>query len=129
VDSLFIKVDQHGDEVWTTASGSPDMLDIPMAVTQTADGGYLAAGWWTKDLSGRSPELIAITKIDPDGKLVWERTIKPAGQHNILRAWLQLQDGSCLLVGSRLTRHFEIYLMKVDVGAGRSAYLGQLPPV
>jgi hypothetical protein len=33
-----------------------------------------------------------------------------------------------LLVGSRLTQKFEIYLMKVEVGATGSAYLGQTPP-
>lgn len=126
-DFLFVKVDQQGQDVWTSTFGDPAMMDYPMAVTQTADGGYIAAGDWIKDWSGASVGLISITKIGPDGKLVWEKTIKPAGRHNVLRTWLQLADGSCLLVGSRLTQKFSIYLMKVDVGVS-SAYLGQTPP-
>jgi len=128
VDFLLIKVDQQGNEVWSSQFGDPTMVDYPMVVTQTADGGYIAAGDWVKDLSGRSPGLISIARIDAGGQLVWERTIKPAGQHNVLRSWLQMDDGSCLLVGSRLTRQFEIYLMKVDVGMTGSTYLGQTPP-
>ncbi|MGB5845524.1 MAG: PQQ-binding-like beta-propeller repeat protein [Anaerolineales bacterium] len=127
-DFLFIKVDQQGNEIWTSAFGDPVMMDYPMSVTQAADGGYIAAGDWIKDMSGASLGLISITKIDSDGKLVWEKTIKPAGQHNVLRTWLQLADGSCLLIGSRLTQRFEIYLMKVDIGASSNAYLGQTPP-
>ncbi len=127
-DFLFIKVDREGKDVWTSQFGDPTMLDYPMVVTQSADGGYIAAGDWVKDFSGRYPSAISVAKIASDGELVWEKTIKPAGQHNILRSWLQLEDGSCLLVGSRLTRQFEIYLMKVDVGTGSSAYLGQTPP-
>ena len=127
-DFLFIKVDQAGKEVWVSQFGDPQMIDYPWVVTQTPDGGYIAAGGWIKDWSGRSIGLISITKIDADGKLVWEKTIKPAGRENIMRAWLQLKDGTCLLVGSRLTQKFEIYLMKVDVGLAGSAYLGQTPP-
>ncbi len=127
-DFLLIKVDQQGDEVWISQFGDLTMMDYPMVVTQIADGGYIAAGDWVKDLSGRSPGLISIAKIDSAGNLIWERTIEPAGQHNVLRSWLQLDDGSCLLVGSRFTRQFEIYLMKVDAGAAGSAYLGQTPP-
>ncbi len=126
-DFLFIKVDQQGKDVWTSNFGDPVMMDYPMAVTQAADGGYLAAGDWSKDMSGTPSGLISITKIDRDGKLVWEKTIKP-GRHNVLRTWLQLADGTCLLVGSRLMQRFEIYLMKVDVGASSNAYLGQTPP-
>ncbi len=127
-DFLFIKVDQAGKDVWVSQFGDSKMIDYAMVVTQTADGGYVAAGHWIKDWSGRSVGLISITKIDADGKLVWEKTIKPAGRENVMRAWLQLKDGTCLLVGSRLTQKFEIYLMKVDVGALGSAYLGQTPP-
>ena len=127
-DFLFVKVDQQGAEVWSSQFGDPKMMDYPMVVTQTADGGYIAAGDWVKDFSGRSPAAISITKIDPNGKLVWEKTIQPAGQHNVLRSWMQLKDGSCLLVGSRRTQKFEVYLMKVEVGMAGSAYLGQTPP-
>ena len=126
-DFLFIKVDQQGQDVWISKFGDPDMMDYPISVTQTADGGYIAAGEWIKDMSGTAPGSISITRIDRDGNLVWERTIKPAGHENVLRTWIQLADGSCLLVGSRLTQRFEIYLMKVDVGEN-TAYLGQVPP-
>jgi hypothetical protein len=127
-DFLFIKVDQAGKDVWVSQFGDPNMIDHPVLVIQTADGGYMAAGNWIKDWSGRFGGAISMTKIGPDGKLVWEKVIKPAGRENVMRGWLQLADGNCLLVGSRLTQKFEIYLMKVDVGMAGSAYLGQTPP-
>jgi hypothetical protein len=127
-DFLFIKVDQQGKEVWSSQFGDPKMIDYPKVIVQTPDGGYIAVGDWLQDLSGRSPGLIAIAKIDAVGKLVWEKTIKPTGRENVLRGWLQLEDGNCLLVGSRLTQKFEIYMMKVEVGLAGSAYLGQTPP-
>ncbi|MCX6068088.1 MAG: hypothetical protein NT121_20455 [Chloroflexi bacterium] len=127
-DFLFIKVDQQGKDVWSSQFGDPKMIDYPKVIAQTPDGGYIAAGDWFKDLSGRSPGLISIAKLDASGKLVWEKTFKPAGRENTVRSWLQLEDGSCLLVGSRLTQKFEIYLIKMDVGSGSSAYLGQTPP-
>lgn len=127
-DFLFIKVDQQGADVWSSQFGDPKMMDYPMLVTQTADGGYIAAGDWIKDWSGTSPGLVSITKIDAAGNLMWEKTIKPTGKHNVLRSWLQLEDGNCLLVGSRLSQKFEIFMMKVDVGAASSTDLGQTPP-
>jgi len=127
-DFLFIKVDQQGKDVWISQFGDPKMIDHPVMVTQTTDGGYMAAGHWIKDWSGRSIGEISFTKIGPDGKLVWEKTIKPAGREIVLRSWLQLADGNFLLVGSRMTRQFEINLMKVGMGIENSAYLGQTPP-
>lgn len=127
-DFLFIKVDQDGKDVWVSQFGDANMVDHPISVIQTADGGYMAAGTWIKDWSGRFIGAISITKIDPDGKLVWKKTIQPAGRENVIRGWLQLENGIYLLVGSRLTQKFKIYLMTVDVGAGSSAYLGQTSP-
>jgi hypothetical protein len=127
-DFLFIKVDQAGQDVWVSQFGDPKMIDHPVLVIQTPDGGYIAAGVWIKDWSGRSIGAISITKIGPDGKLVSEKTVKPSGRENVIRGWLQLADGNCLLVGSRRTQKFEIYLMKVETGATVSAYLGQTPP-
>ncbi len=127
-DFLFIKVDEQGQEVWLSTFGDPNMLDYPMSVAQTADGGYLAAGDWVKDFSGANPARISLTKIDANGQLQWEKTVQPSGRHNVLRTWLQLADGNFLLVGSRFGQKSEIYLLKVAAGEPGSAYLGQMPP-
>ncbi|PKO14096.1 MAG: hypothetical protein CVU39_16090 [Chloroflexi bacterium HGW-Chloroflexi-10] len=129
VDFLFIKVDQQGSEIWARNFGDTDMIDYPMAVTQTADGGYIAVGDWVKDWSGRYPGSISIVKLDQNGEPVWQKIIKPKSGHNILRGLVQLSDGSCLIGGSKqVNQQFDIFLLKVDIGAGSSAYLGQTPP-
>lgn len=128
-DFFFIKVDLQGEEVWTSHFGDPDMMDYPMVVTQSADGGYIAVGDSVKDFSGRYPGSISVTRLDQDGNMVWLKTIKPNSGHNILRALVQLADGSCLLAGSKLVgQQFDIFLMTVDMGVNGSAYLGQTPP-
>ncbi len=128
-DFLFIKVDQQGDEIWISTFGDPEMVDYPQVAAETADGGYIALGEWVKDWSGSYPASISIAKIDASGQPVWQEVIKTASQHSILRAILQHPDGSSLIVGSKMMRgKFDIFLMKVDIGASSSAYLGQTSP-
>lgn len=116
-DFLLIKVDAQGNELWNSIFGDPIMMDYPMLVTETGDGHYIAVGEWIKDWSGRSQPEIAIAKIDPNGKPVWQETIKTSSQHNMFRALLTLRDGNCLILGSRMdNRIFDIFLMKVNVG-------------
>lgn len=129
IDFLFIKVDDQGQETWRSTFGDPKMMDYPMRVIQTADGGYIAAGDWIKDFSGQNPGEVSITKIDANGQLLWEKTVKPGGRHNVLRGWLQQADGSYWLTGSRFGQGSEVYLLSIsgDTAAG-SGYLSQTPP-
>jgi len=115
-DHLFIQVDDQGQDIWMSTFGNPEVIDYPLLVTPTGDGGYLAAGYWIKDLSGRYPGEIALTRIDAAGQLLWKKTIKPGGRHNVLRAWTQLEDGSLILMGSRFGADSQIYLLKVSAG-------------
>ena len=128
-DYLFIKVNQQGEEVWTSNFGDPDMIDYPMVVAQTVDGGYVAAGELVKDWSGIYPGAISVVKLNQDGMPIWQEVIKSESGHNILRAMVPLPDGSCLIAGSKLMgQQFDAFLTKMEVGAGSSAYLGQTPP-
>jgi hypothetical protein len=127
-DFLFIRVDEQGDELWRNVFGNPDMIDYPQVVAETPDGGYLAAGEWVKDWSGRHPASIAIAKIDANGQPLWQEVIKNGSSHSMLRTMLRHPDGSYRVVGSKLKgQQFDIFLMKVDIGDSL-AYLGQTPP-
>jgi hypothetical protein len=42
-DSLFIKIDPEGNELWTSTFGDPEMIDYGMVLAETADGGCVAA--------------------------------------------------------------------------------------
>lgn len=115
LDFLFIKVDQEGNEIWNSQFGDPEMLDYAMVVTETVDGGFIAAGDWVKDFSGMAPQSISLTKIDSNGQKIWQSIIKPKNRHSMLRSLLQFSDGSLLLVGSRLKgQNFDIFLTKLD---------------
>ncbi len=128
-DFLFIKVDEQGNELWRNIFGVPDMIDYPQVVAETPDGGYLAAGEWVKNWSGSFPASIAIAKIDANGQPLWQEVIKNGSAHSMLRTMLRCPDGSYMVFGSKLKgQQFDIFLMKADIGASNSAYLGQTPP-
>jgi hypothetical protein len=113
-DFLFIKVDPEGKEMWSRTHGDPAMIDYADAITETADGCYVAAGDRTKSFFTRSEDLVLV-KIDESGALLWERTFETA-THNMLGTVLQHPAGGYAVAGSTIMEdgEFDIFLITTD---------------
>ncbi|MCX6841624.1 MAG: T9SS type A sorting domain-containing protein [candidate division WOR-3 bacterium] len=70
-DLYLIKTNANGDTVLTRTFGGVG-IDIASAVQQTADGGYIIAGWTTSFGAG-DPDVYLI-KTDAAGDTLWTRT-------------------------------------------------------
>jgi hypothetical protein len=112
-DYLFIKIDPEGNEIWSTIFGDPEMIDFSRRVVETADGGFVGAGEWTKDLYG-SGDDISLVKLDSDGEVLWQNRV-PMGVHNMLTNLLQHPDGGFVIGGSTVNGgYFDLFLIKAD---------------
>jgi len=85
------------------------------SIIQTADHGYVIAGW-TQSFGGNGDFDIYATRYDVDGRLVWTRTYDEGFNergHQILSD----EDGNLLIAGEvelTQTSTFDPYLMKID---------------
>ena len=114
-DSLFIKIDPDGNEIWRTVFGEPDMIDYGKLLVEAADGsGYFAGGEWGRDLVSHSSD-ISWVKIGPDGDLLW-RQIIPTATHNMFGALRPEPAGGYLMTGSTVNKagNFDIFVVKID---------------
>ena len=114
-DSLFIKIDPEGNEIWRTVFGEPDMIDYGALLVEAADGsGYYAAGEWGRDLYSHSSD-ISWVKISPDGDLLW-RQIIPTATHNMFGVLRQDPAGGYIMTGSTVNKagNFDIFVVKTD---------------
>ncbi len=65
MDAYILKLDSNGNRVWErTIGGEKD--DLAYSIQQTADGGYIAAGW-TQSFGAQQTDVYVI-KMDADGK-------------------------------------------------------------
>ncbi|MCF8224809.1 MAG: hypothetical protein K9J30_02905 [Bacteroidales bacterium] len=115
MDGSLVKVDFHGNIVWSKAYGL-DKDDMFIDVEKTNDGNYIAAGW-TKSF-GEGNADFWLVKIDNSGNVLWQKSI---GGSRDEQAWSVAvgSDGSLLLCGG--TRSFgagksDIWLVKLSSG-------------
>jgi hypothetical protein len=112
-DIYLLKLDSVGDTVWTqTYGGTRD--DVGCSVRQTADGGYIAAGYSAS--VGPADEDIYLIKTDEYGEMVWSRIYGGDKDDRSFQVH-QTQDGGYIISGR--TRSFgslrcDIYLLKTD---------------
>jgi hypothetical protein len=110
-DVYLIKTDANGDEIWSKTFGGGD-YDYGESVQETADGGYVIAGY-TQSFGAGNADVYLI-KTDANGDEIWSKTFGgtelDAG-HSVL----QTGDGGYIIVGE--TRSFgkdDVYLIKTD---------------
>ncbi|KPL11642.1 hypothetical protein AMJ71_00005, partial [candidate division TA06 bacterium SM1_40] len=70
-DMYLIKTDGVGDTAWTRTFGGP-IEDEARSVAQTADGGYIVAGFTGS--FGAGARDVYLVKTDSSGDMVWTRT-------------------------------------------------------
>lgn len=110
----LIKTDANGDTLWTRTFGG-NYTDEGRCVQQTADGGYIIAGYAQSSSSINSSDVYLV-KTDSAGNQVWQRTFGGTAQ-DYGYSVQQTADGGYIIAGS--TKSFNlvvsnVYLIKTD---------------
>ncbi len=104
-----VKTDKNGDTLWTRAWGS-NLGDICSSISQTYDGGYIAAGRWA-DSSG------FLIKLDTQGDTIWTRIFYNYNG-TVLYSVCQTADSGFVATGvlyaPSLNLNLEVYVVRVD---------------
>lgn len=102
-DWWVLKLDSLGNLQWQKAIGgssSDELRDIH----QTADGGYIVAGFSSSGISGNKSETVFgmsdywIVKLDNLGNIVWQNTIGGSGYDQAMTV-IQNSDGDFIVGG------------------------------
>ncbi|RKX69016.1 hypothetical protein DRP53_09420 [candidate division WOR-3 bacterium] len=112
-DVYLIKTDANGDTLWIkTIGGIED--DGGYSVQQTADGGYIIAGY-NSSVSGFLPDVYLV-KTDANGDTLWTKIFGGNGWDKALSV-RQTTDGGYIIAGetdSYGAGGFDVYLIKTD---------------
>jgi len=119
----ILGLDPYGDTAWAFRSSNP--ADAAYAITQLADGSYLAVG---KTVAGSSDGLAdgVAVKITASGTVVWQTSFGSTGD-DIARTATPTVDGGARVAG---TSNASMILVKFDSAGGvtwQKAYGGYLP--
>lgn len=112
-DVFVIKTDASGDSAWTRAFGGSDN-DWGLNIQQTADGGYIIAGWTTTD-EGIFNDVLLI-KTDASGDSLWTK-IFGDGNHDEGYSVQQTSDGGYIIAGGTASYgagYWDVWLIKTD---------------
>ena len=94
-DFWLIKTDPQGNKQWSqTFGGLRD--DMAHSVQQTADGGFIIAGWTESFGAGKCD--FWLIKTDPQGNKEWSQTFGGAHEDRAWSVW-QTKDGGFIVVG------------------------------
>jgi hypothetical protein len=112
-DVYLIKTDVYGDTTWTRTFGGPN-YDWGNSVQQTADSGYIVAGY-TNSFGAGGYDAYLI-KTDAHGDTMWTRTFGGAEED---QAWSvhQTSDGDYAIAGCTQSSGAggdDVYLIKTD---------------
>ena len=126
-DIWLIKTDASGDTMWTRTHGRAG-YDEGYSVAQTANGGYVIAGYTSS--YGAGLEDVWLVRTDASGDTMWTQTYGGAN-HDFGWSVAQTTDGGYVVAGhtSSYGAGFDdVWLIKTD-SAGRVAIAEPKPPV
>ena len=121
---LMIKLDADGNYEWFNSFGTDEYNDGFYKVTQTHDGGYLAAGFtksWQEGLAGIDQGDWYVVKTDSAGQEEWYRRYgNPVQGEGRVTGLLQSSDTCYYLTGAWAydrvgsNKYYESYVVKID---------------
>ena len=104
----LVKTDAAGNELWSRTFGGTDN-DYGYSVQQTADGGYVIAGYTFS--VGAGSHDVYLVKTDAAGNELWSRTFGGTG-YDEGRSVQQTTDGDYIIAGFIISS--DVYLVKTD---------------
>jgi len=115
-DGWVLKLNPDGNIVWQKTYGGSGS-DHANFIQQTDDGGYIVTGW--TDSFGKKNLDLWIFKLNPNGKIVWQKTY---GGNDIdyAESVMQTSDGGYIIAGGTMsfgfTRKagFNSWVLKLD---------------
>ena len=113
-DVYLIKTDAAGDTLWTKTFGG-DNYEYGRSVSQTADGGYVIAGY-TSSFGAGGAEVYLI-KTNGLGDTLWTKTFGGPGT-DIGWSIQETADRGYIITGSTnnaKTGNIDVYLIKTDI--------------
>jgi hypothetical protein len=112
-DMVVVKTDPSGNEIWSRTYGG-NRRDEGHSVRQTTDGGYIVAG--QTNSFGNANEKVYLLKTDPEGNLVWSRSLGEGGRDRG-ESVRQTLDGGYIVAGTTWpfeATYSDICLLKTD---------------
>jgi len=113
-DVYVVKLDAKGNLQWTNTIGGKNE-DLAHSLIQTADGGYVIAGY-TVFLGAEPPFNVYFVKLDAKGNLQWTKTI--GGKNwDVGRSLIQTSDGGYAIAGETNSfgaGDYDVYVVKLD---------------
>ena len=114
-DFWLVKTDANGTAEWDKTFGGAKS-DGATSVQQTADGGYILAGYTYSYSSGVGDKDFWLVKTDADGNLQWDRTFG-GSYDDWVSSVQQTTDGGYILAGytrSYGAGSYDFWLVKTD---------------
>ena len=112
-DVYLIRTNAQGDTLWTRTYGGTS-VDQGYSVQQTADGGYVIAGYTFSYGAGNAD--VYLVKTDASGDTLWTRTYGGAS-YDYVRSVQPTTDGGYIIAGNTESYGVgsrDVYLVKTD---------------
>lgn len=117
-DVYLLKIGANGDTIWTRTFGEPNISELGRSVRQTADNGYIVAGY-----SGIGEHnQVYLLKTDSDGNFEWDGFygITPDNRGHCVR---QTSDGGYIIAGQAYIIRgpfgsYDSYIIKTNAQGG-----------
>ena len=114
-DVYLIKTDPNGNSQWQKTFGGNDS-DVGLSAQQTADGGYIIAGYTGSYETGGQD--VYVIKTDPNGNSQWQKTFGGSDEDIALSVQLT-SDGGYIIAGQTGVSYYppnysDVYLIKTD---------------
>lgn len=112
-NGYLVRTDAAGNLIWSNAYGGAGW-EYLLAVAETADGGFVAAGYTTS--TGAGGMDMYLLRVDAQGSLLWERTFGGAGIDVAQGVGVDSQ-GNLILAGytnSSGAGENDVYIVKTD---------------
>ena len=112
-DIWVMKLDSTGGVTWQKTYGG-EKYDGAASILQTADGGYIVAGFTYS--YGLGTFSILLIKLNGSGSVTWQKTFGGA-ESNYVYSVQQTQDGGYILAGGHNTsvgKNSDAFILKLD---------------